>query len=422
LFGLIYLFHGQAFSLQRDYIGIIPIALTLLLIPAKGETAVNIFRFAIAGFLFGIAFLIKPHLIIGLPIIFGTLLITRRMSVKKSGRDFIHCLMTLILFFLLPVAATGVWLAAHSALGHFINIFFQYLPLHSSITGAHITVTGFQYIFYLFDQTLQFQGYGALILCSLFAFYRLTTITQISKPLIYSSVCLLSLTLLYSIYPTLAGKFWRYHYMPFIFFCSISTTLCLYIWPYLPVSEKQWQIRELLIILVFFITIVIHLNLPWNCSSLVRNLKSESDIYSPKRGRVDEISAWLKTRLNENDTVQPLDWTGGSIHAMLLAKAKLSTRFMYEYHFYHHVSLPYIQELRKSFINQLYQKIPRFIIEIHTINPRVSGVDSSQEFPELRNFINNNYLVALKGDGYLIYEYIKEIKSEFSGTNSFKIK
>ena len=124
----------------------------------------------------------------------------------------------------------------------------------------------------------------------------------------------------------------------------------------------------------------------------------------PKGGRVDEIADWLKSRLLPGDTVQPLDWTGGSIHAMLLAEAKLATRFIYDCHFYHHISSTYTQKLRESFIEQLHETTPRFIIEISTRKPWVSGIDTTREFPKLKDFLDDYYKIAFKGDGYLIYE------------------
>ena len=86
---------------------------------------------------------------------------------------------------------------------------------------------------------------------------------------------------------------------------------------------------------------------------------------SPKNGRVDEIAVWLDTNLEKGDLVQPLDWVeGGSIHAMLLANAKLATKYMYDYHFYHHISRDYIQKLRDDFIEELKKSNPRYLISI----------------------------------------------------------
>ena len=103
-------------------------------------------------------------------------------------------------------------------------------------------------------------------------------------------------------------------------------------------------------------------------------------------------------------SVQSLDWVeGGSIHAMLLAEAKLATRFPYGANFYHHISSPIIQGMRESFINQLRKAPPRFIIEDERHDQWYSGIDSTHEFLELSEIVDNEYTVAYEGDGYVVH-------------------
>jgi len=403
VFGLLYLSYGQAMSLQRDYLGIIPIALAMILIPARADTVVGMSRFAIVGLLFGLDVLIKPQLGIALPIVLGALLAARWSTVKRSFRDFTQCVTILALTFALPVLIAVVWLAVNSALPPFVNIFFQYLPLYSALTGDHESISSLDHVYYLLHWTLILGGFGPLFLYSLFAMFRVWKIANLSRPLIISLTCLLFCTVAFGIYPTLSGKFWDYHYMPFAYFCSISAGLCFAAWPNFPDAQRKWRLRESIVILAFLLAITIQLKPSQFFPYLYQDLRG-SRSHSPVGGRVDEIAKWLRKRLRPGDTVQPLDWTGGSIHAMLLAEAKLSTKFMYDVQFYHHVSSPYTQELRKEFISQLAAEPPRFIIEVQTYKYWVSGIDTTREFPELHEFINDNYSVASKGDGYLIYE------------------
>ncbi len=101
----------------------------------------------------------------------------------------------------------------------------------------------------------------------------------------------------------------------------------------------------------------------------------------PKDGRVDEIAAFLQSNFKPGDLVQPLDWTGGAVHAMLIARAQLATRFVYDFHFYHHISSPYIQGLRGQFIESMKETRPRFVIQITADDkPWVSGPDTTREF------------------------------------------
>jgi hypothetical protein len=128
---------------------------------------------------------------------------------------------------------------------------------------------------------------------------------------------------------------------------------------------------------------------------------------APKWGRVDEIAAFLQAHMKPGDTVQPLDWTGGVLHGMLIAKALPATPYVYDYMFYHHLSRPYIQNLRKKFIASLEKAKPRFIIQVDDDKPWVSGADTSREFKELQQILERYYTVTFKGEyGYVIFERI----------------
>jgi hypothetical protein len=56
-------------------------------------------------------------------------------------------------------------------------------------------------------------------------------------------------------------------------------------------------------------------------------------------------------------------------------------------------------------MKQMQEKNPRFIVEVTAIDkPWISGEDTSREFPELRKLLNNDYLIAVEKDDYLIYK------------------
>jgi hypothetical protein len=400
LFGLVYLAQGQAMSLQRDYVGVIPIALALLCIPQRSATPVRLWRFILMGLLFGLSALIKPHLVIAIPIVFATVLAFRRRSQPASTRDFIRCAAATGVSLLVPSAIALAWLAAHSALGAFVDMCVHYLPLHSALTGDHRTISGLARVLYLIANTSTLGGFGALFLCSLLAYYHVADIADGDPTTSISLRCLGLCTLAYAVYPALAGKFWSYHYMPFAYFCSLSAALCLYAWP----RSNTSLTRAWILLTALVTTVTVQLPMSDYVRSLASDLRSGPEAHAPKGGRVDEIAEFLKANLHPGDTVQPLDWTGGSIHGMLLAEARLATRFMYDYHFYHHVSSPYIQGLRQSFLSQLRMASPRFIIDVETFKPWVSGPDTTHEFPELRRFLEDSYDVVFEGNGYFIYE------------------
>jgi hypothetical protein len=405
-------------SLQRDYIGVIPVALSLLTIPSRQNDGVHLSRFTIIGILFSFSALIKPQLGIGLPIVFVTLLVFRWRSRNASTIDFIRCVAVTAASFLLPVLIAVVWLTINSSFTDFIDIFSQYLLMHSSLNGRHTNLIGVAHVEYLIIKTLELGGYEVLFLCALFAYYRVLTQAHQSMVLTTSLICLFLLTVAYVIYPTIGGKFWDYHYMPVAYFLAISTALCLYAWPDRNTSSTFPYLQKLLPFLILLVAVTLQGILPNAVHYALSGLQSGPEAYAPKRGRVDEIAKWLKGRLQPGDTVQPLDWTGGSIHAMLLSEAKLATQFMYDYHFYHHVSSVYTQRLREKFIQQLRNAAPRFIIEVVTDKPWVSGVDTTREFPDLRKFLDERYEIAFKGNGYLIYEQKDDAHSKTAIQNA----
>jgi len=88
----------------------------------------------------------------------------------------------------------------------------------------------------------------------------------------------------------------------------------------------------------------------------------------------------------------------------LISRARLATRFMYDYHFYHHVSQPFIQTLRHRFLDELARARPRFVVEYFGENkPWPKGEDTTREFPELRKYLADGYAIQVSGNHYRIY-------------------
>lgn len=403
-FGLLYMSYGQTMSLQKDYTGIIFITASLLLIPNRNEIPGKL-RFFLIGILYGISMMIKPHLIITYPLFLSVLLIFYKTEEKQKAVNYIKYISISITGFLMPLLITYFYLAKNNAFIPFITMFFRYLPLHTSMTGSHEVLSASGHIFYLADQTIRFGGYGVLLLCGIFGAYCFLEKrkTSLSAKVSFAIISLSFIS--YSIYPTIAGKFWNYHYIPFIYFATLLSSLCLYN-SYMFFSKKyNLDLRQLIAPLAFFLAIFIQINIPAFTRVLYRDLRNCSEIHAPKDGRVDEIAHWIMKRLDPaEDTIQILDWTGGAAHALLISKAPLATSFLYDYHFYHHISHPFIKEIKARFISEIKKTKPRFIIDIQSNKPWVSGIDTSRSFPELECILENQYYIAFYGDGYLIYE------------------
>ncbi|MDQ3803607.1 MAG: glycosyltransferase family 39 protein [Acidobacteriota bacterium] len=403
-FGLVYLSKGQTMTLQRDYLGVIPLACALLCLPRGFDRPAGLSRFAAAGALFGLSALFKPHLALGLPVVFGALVAFRWEGREKSRRDFFRCAAVCGLSLLAPPLLAALWLYANSALAEFVSISFNYLPLHLALTGSQQNLAGFARAFYLFEQTLQFGGYGPLLLCALFAAYHFAAQPARRRETALSFAALALCALAYLVYPTLGGKFWDYHFMPTAYFLSLAAGLCFFAPHDARRGDASAALRAWLAVAVFVAAVCLQLNLPRYSVSTLQALGPGHVAPPPKGGRVDEIAAALRERVGPADTVQPLDWANGAIHAMLLARAALATEFMYDYHFYHHTSSPVVRGLRREFLSQLQQSAPRFILEVKADKPWFPAAGSPDSFPELYRHIEAEYAVAAEGGGYVIYE------------------
>lgn len=381
LFGLKYLEGGPSMSLQREYLLLIFVALAVYLNMRDDLTPKH--RLAI-GFLFGLSAVIKPHAAIGLlPILlFDITDISKRLKLTllNAARESI---LPVLSGFLVPIFIMIIWLGATGGLIPFVNIAIRYWPLYSQIDGQLVINAGAGRIPFLLNQFLRFGGNGLWLIPVLIGIY----LNQNRKVYL-----LASLALCYAIYPALSGQFFPYHYLPFVYFIILLASL----------SISTFDLRPSTIIPSLILLMVVLLNIRPSITFL-RQLEGKPIFTAASRA--DEISRFLEKNLQTGDTIQPLDWTGGTLLAMLETRAHIATPYIFDFYFYHHVSTPYIQSLRADFMNDLKSESPRFIIEVTAMDkPWVAGEDTSREFPELRTYLNENYSVTIQRDDYTIYE------------------
>lgn len=391
LFGLSYFQYGPSMSLQRDYVAMLPIA-TAVLLAISGLPVRPVVQAGMIGLLFGLSATIKPHLAMGLPLL---LLFLWRQRPDRSWRLLFELGGGGAAGLVAAPAATMFWLWSQGALPYFWEMSTRYLPLHLGLTRTHETISGLQRVRYLIDAHQDLGGRALWLVPASLGSYMSLTGSRLSKKQQQIMMLLIALTVAYSLYPVIAGQFFLYHWMPFQYFVVILSGL-VFIRP--PTAHSL--IQRLFPIVILGVTLYVALDLPPGFTQQLRGAPPPA----PKGGRVDEIALFLQSRLNEWDRVQPLDWTGGAVHAMLIAQAQNATPFIYDYHFYHHISHPFIQELRSRFLQQFQQAAPRFVIEIQTQKPWVTGPDTSREFVELEEILETEYSSVFAGNGYVIYE------------------
>jgi hypothetical protein len=214
---------------------------------------------------------------------------------------------------------------------------------------------------------------------------------------------LASLAAIYALYPALTGQFFPYHYIPFIYTIILVASLSLSHSPArsLPLGLSThpsflFPLSSAILLATILITVK-------PSQTFLRQIQGKDIAIAADRAT--QISTFLEKNLEPGDQVQPLDWTGGTLLAMLETRAPIATSYVFDFYFYHHVSDPYIQSLRTDFMNQLQESKPRFIIEVISIDkPWVSGEDTSRDFPELRAFLDEHYSVTMEKEDYIIYE------------------
>lgn len=404
LFGIIYLGFGPYMSMQREFIAILPMATALLLtIWRKPNHLVNPINFII-GALFAFVALIKPTLILGFPaiVIYNCIRDTNgSKSIKKlikplivgGGFAFIGFLLTLIIPF--------IWLWRIGILQTFWDISSSYTPLYAQMSGDLQFRDTFSHIKHTLYRFQEFKHFGILFIASTFGVYfvfkRSTSVD--TKKL---SILLLVLSVCYIIYASSGGKVWFNYFLPYMYFGSLGTAIVLYL-P--PLFAKLYR-PNIIPVLVFIISAIIILE--YNVFPK-ENIVFPKIVFQPQtkfelsaEKREDEIVAYLNDNLSPTDKVQPLSWAPGTIEAMLASKAVLATPYIADFQFYHHVSTPYIQTLRQDFMTKLEAEMPKFIIDVYA-ERKISGLDTSYEFPELKNFITQYYIKDYTGTGFDIY-------------------
>lgn len=396
LFGIIQLGFGPDMSLQRDFIVILPIATAILIIIQPKKHQSFYFIPFLLGLLFAFVALVKPYHAIGLPIlVIYHCIYNNNKTVKSLLTSCIVGGLFALFGFLLILIIPFLWLWQIGALQAFWDISSSYTSLYAQISGDLKVRETASHIMYLFYSYTNFKKLGILLIASFLGVYFILTKSSsiIIKRL---SVLLILLSICYAISAAIGGKLWLYHMMPHIYFVSLSAGIIFYSFP-LSTNSYPLHILSLLVFIIVSVPIIQH-----SISQQVF-MKWKTPYELSKDIRQDEITAYLNAHLSPNDKVQPLSWAGGTLEAMLASKAVPATQYITDFQFYHHVSTPYIQNLRKDFITKLEKEMPRFIIDVYT-SPKLSGLDTSYDFPALKNFIKKNYKKTYIGNGFNVFQ------------------
>ncbi|MBN1439088.1 MAG: hypothetical protein JW929_06735 [Anaerolineales bacterium] len=408
--GLAYLSLGPTAMLQREYLMMIPL-LCAFAAYANIPPQRNAWRFLLTGLFMGISTTFKPQAFIGLlPIMivewFSYSGNPIPSTAKKPAVFFNRIAAWLLIGFLTPWMLIVTYLGFHGALQPFLDMTINYLPLFAQLNKYHQAVSGIRRVYSIILDYVQLGGYGIWAAPALWGIYQLQQSPDASPDRKRHGVFLFWSIVAFSIYPAFSGQFFPQHWLPFLFLLLQAAFLSLT--DSVITRRTPFRLAPAALIAIASLSLV----RPDTLDNLwLLTVKHELPAANnPKEGRVDEIASYLETHLQPGDTVQPVDWVGGAVHAMLIARVRIATPFIYDEYFYHNVNDPYIQRLRERFMASLESAMPRFIVEVYDDGPfaEPTGPGTSREFPEFRAFLAEHYTVVKEGPGYRIYELRKE--------------
>jgi hypothetical protein len=389
-FCLLYLSNSWWTALQREFFVILFVLLTLSLSINMRRAVLGVgqvvLRAGLCGLIAGCCALIKPQ---SLPVFLWIAIW------GLSGRRF-SSWMACLIGFLLPLIATTLYMYSSGAMAPWLDMMVNYWPLYGNIGGdIRVLAPGEKFSVVLRGLSLVGGYYSVFVvglLASLVAFRDVRSDASNDKRQLL--MLLAGIALLFWLYPAIPGQFWLYHWLPFLYFGSILVGLSLGALDFPPARQA--------IGLALMVAAIVVTSLLFVKPAYFQVLGSQPPV---KQGRVDEIVAFLGPRLRQGDTIQPLDWTGGAVHAMLILRAPLATRYMQDFYFYHNVSSPYIQGLRRDFLLKFSLARPRFVIRVLSDDkPWPSGPDTTRNFPELEILLARDYKVVKERQDYQILE------------------
>lgn len=399
-FGLLYQSYGPVMSLQRDFLCLLPAAVAIWVAGDVARFGRRRWRYLAVGALFGLTAFIKPHFPIGLlPVLIYAAFADGRLQAGRrvvDRRELIRAGLLVGIGLALAFAVPLLWLWQRDALDAFWTITSNYLPLYRQLNGNQELLSSGEKWIYVLNNAPALGGKAGLLVAAALGLYWGLVEIKLSAPQ-HRLVILLAVMLpVYFTYELIAAKFWSYHWMPLYYFACCCGALVL-----LPLHDQASNRGRRIFAVVVFV------------AGLALTLRPAPDVYAQVQGlppapiaggRADRMTAFLQQNLEPGDTVQPLDGvTGGSATAMRRAGAALATPYIVDYQFYHHVSTPYIQGLRRDFLARMAAAPPRFIIDVPSPT-RPQGIDTTDEFAELDTFLATYYRVALADEGFTIYE------------------
>jgi hypothetical protein len=383
-----YLASGPSELVQRDWLTLLPVS-TAFAIVANNRTH-SLVAAVIVGLLIGLCACVKPQLAVAaVPIVLGLHLLGPQTATQERAQAVQKFLLRTALpaafGFVIPLVAVITWLAERGALNAFVTMVHEYLPLHIQQTGGHAFLPPSEKFRYLVINAIQLNKLWPMMLAAVVGFLLIDRQfeQQARQQMLFRLA--FSMLAIYAVEPVLSGQFWEYHYDPFEYW--LVATLSLLVVPILG-DLRNFIIPGLLLL-----------------SSMSYGFWRHH-VMNPapaEHGVVADMTKAINQVIPAGVAVQPIDWTTGAVQALLRTEHPIGTRFLYDYHFYHHVNSPVIQKLRAQFVSQLTDCHVPFVLEVRREYKDVmTGLNTSDRFDDLDRILRQRYESAYEGKSYRI--------------------
>lgn len=386
---LLYLHLGPANTLQRDYLALLPVSMAFLL---SLDTQLSVRRRALCtGLLFGLAVAIKPHQLIGLPVVLAVI----RSLTPLHQRHWPSLLAWTALGGTSSFGLGLCWLAWKGGLVPFLDMTFHYLPLYQSFDGAHHVVSWETRL----AQTQHWWRFFTWLWPVPIALgcWRGITLTAHGTPERALAWGLPALTLAYNLYPLPAGKFWDYHWIPYSCLAILASSLLL-----IPAPDTHRQQRWLtpVCVIVFFLFARTQYQ-PWNGLWEQIHRFPRIQMATPYD---DDMAQFLREHTPPGGTVQPIDQGGPTSLWMLKAGSTLATPYIGSFMFLHDTGTPFVQHAQQDFLQRLTATPPALIIQMADFT-KPHGPNTLNEIPGLQALLRTDFHPLRVTDTYTIWQH-----------------
>lgn len=376
LFSAFHLYNGPLYMGQRDYYLVFFIISGMWFAARYVENGFRLHNFALSGFILGAGCTIKPHL--GILMLFINC-ICLVFAFRARTRWIVHGLLFFVCACIAPCLIL-YWLFVLGALESFFDIVFNYLlPFYSK----------FEY--HPVSSLLSRKILGVPIVIDITLVFIASTAICLWERVINIRRLFLVAGIFYGVIHFLSQGHSDYHFYPALFCMFLCATSWLAV-----IKYRYFTLPSLIMILVLT-------HLVFGTTAIV----AKSIIKKPPHHIthficVNDLVGDLEGKVSRSERVQVMDFMSGGIHALYKLHYKQSTRFIYDFHFFHDTHHPYIQGLRKEFLNSLQSNPPVFFV-LTKVSWPFQGYERLNKFPELCNWLSANYVLYASREYYRLY-------------------